>query len=79
MSSITVTAAEGVRVKATVQRLETLTRTVPAFLDASGTEISPARQESMDAWVPREIVAFASEAREFEVGAKVRVLIEEQA
>lgn len=79
MSKITVTAGEGVRAQVTVQSQETLTREIPAIVSVNDEIVAPARNESFTHWRKVEVVAFASEAREFEVGADQRLIVSEQA
>lgn len=78
MGKITVTAAEGVRVNATIQKFQTFTRTVPELKDGMGNVIAPAKTEEFSGWNPQQIVSFASESREFDIGPDQRVLVEEQ-
>lgn len=78
MGNITVTAANGVRAKATLLKRTVLKREIPEVKDALGALIASARTEEFETWSPEAVVTFASEAREFEIGPGQRLLIEEQ-
>jgi hypothetical protein len=78
MSKITVTAADGVRAKVTVQKLETHTRAIPELKDSAGRVVAPGETQTFDAFADKSVVTFASEARVFEVNETTRILVEEQ-
>lgn len=67
MPKMTVTASEGVRAKVTIQEDRRL-----AVLDNNGNP------QAIDNWQPIAVDTFASEAREYDVDAGKRLVVELQ-
>lgn len=78
MGKLTVTAAEGVRAKVTIQKLEEHKREIQALKDGAGNVIAPAETQVFKGWADVAIDTFASEARDFDIGPGTRLIVEEQ-
>jgi hypothetical protein len=77
MTKMTVTAPNGVRLRVRVQKQETHTREIPEARNSAGDLLAPAKTENFPSWADQQIVQFASESKEFEVSAGVRIIVED--